>query len=113
MKSLVSIIAMMSISLSVLTAQAQIEDCNSSAKGLYKDIVVYRETEKIKPTKGFVGSRLKYDLSFMKNSNLSLQDKIQSLETGFARCYVRLSQAEELSLLALIDSALAEIDQAQ
>lgn len=92
-------------------SQAQVEDCSNSAKPLYKEIQIYKETEKVSPTKGFIGARLQFDLSLFKDSNLTLKEKVHSIETGFAKCNVRISEEEQTQLDLVIEASKAEVSQ--
>ncbi len=80
------------------TAQVPYEECARDSKSLYIDIQVYNQTEKISAGNGFIGPRLKSELSFLRMNEFSLKDKVQTLEASFARCYIELSPKEELAL---------------
>ncbi len=89
--------------------QAQVDDCSDSSKGLYKDIQIYRATEKISPANGTVKPRLQYDLNLLISSNLTLAEKVQSLEAGFAKCNINLTSEEQLLLQDEINDSVAEV----
>lgn len=78
-------------------AFSHIPDCEESAKPLYKEILIYHATEEVKPGSGIVGPRLQADISVIR-TEMSLSDKIHSIESGFAKCYLRLSAHEELQI---------------
>lgn len=94
------IIAATIISLSTLFSAAHAtEACESQFKGLYKDIQIYNETEKISEGDGLIGSRLQVELKYSKGSEgLSLKEKIHELETGFAKCSIQLNEDDKLEI---------------
>ena len=85
-------------------AQA-IEECHAGAKPLYKDIQIYNQTEKIMPQEGLIGERLEMDLSRI-TYNGSLKEKVQMLETGFAKCDVNLNSDDELEIALAVEAIL-------
>ncbi len=88
------ILATILASFATSAALAQQEACEKSSRQLYKEIIVFSATEQMKPDEGFVGKRLDHDLKLLKNSSLSLVEKVHSLEAGFAKCFVDLSHEE-------------------
>ncbi len=101
------IITSFTIGLTLLASSAHaIEVCESGFKNLYKDIQIYKQTEKISPGDGLVGNRLQIELKFLRSQKMSLLEKISALETGFARCDMQLNAQDELDIQMANDELL-------
>lgn len=92
--------------LSFLTFQVSAQEflqCEASAKLLYIDIQIFNRTiqtsEGPGQGEGAVGPALEQELRMLKSPELSLKEKVHSLETGFSRCQMDLN----LDDLATID----------
>lgn len=84
------------ISLTTVFSSANaIEACDTHFKTLYKEIQIFNQTEKISEGDGLVGYQLQAELKSMKSQRLSLKEKIQGLETGFAHCEMPLTDQDE------------------
>lgn len=89
--------------------EEEIPTCEESAKPLYTDILIYNATEKLKPDHGMIGNSLKANLETMKDSDLSLQEKIHSIYTSFIKCYLYFSAEEEAQLEKELQRAQGEV----
>ena len=88
------------ITLSTLfTAAHAIDACEPRFKRLYKEIMIYNETEKISEGDGLIGSRLKIELNFLKNQKMDTNEKVHAIESGFARCDMELDATDEAEIL--------------
>jgi len=72
--------------------------CSPNSKQLYIDIQIYNQTEKIFANNGFVGVILESELKKLRMNQLDLKQKIHSLETGFARCDIEISEDDQLAI---------------
>ncbi len=101
------VIALSVISLSTLfTSVHASEACESRFKGLYKEIQIYNQTEKISQGDGLVGNRLETELKFLKTQNMSLKDKVHAIETGFARCDMELTEQDDTDIAIEVEALL-------
>lgn len=91
------LVSMFLVSMKV-QAQVPYTECSRSAKPLYMDIQVYNETKKISEEHAVIGTVLKQELSLLNMPYFTLDEKVQSLETSFARCYIDLNQDEEMKI---------------
>ena len=82
------------------------EACESRFKGLYKEIQIYNLTEKNSQGDGLVGNRLENELKFMKTQNMSLKDKIHSIETGFAKCDMELTEQDDTEIAMEVEALI-------
>ena len=97
---------LVSMFLAAMKVQAQVPytECSSSAKPLYLDIQIYNETKKISEQHALIGTTLKQELSMLNMKYFTLDEKVQALETSFARCYVDLDQNDEMKIQMEIES---------
>ena len=108
MRHLKFIVFMMAAIMTQAAFSQEIPDCEESAKPLYKDILIYRATEKLKPGSGIVGARLQADIGLIR-TEMSLSDKVHSIETGFVKCYLRFSALEEQQIDKEIQAAKEKV----
>ena len=101
------VIALSVISLSTLfTSVHASEACESRFKGLYKEIQIYNQTEKISEGDGLVGNRLENELKFLKSKNMSLKDKVYVIETSFAKCDMELTEQDNTDINMEVEALL-------
>ena len=94
------IVAATLITLSTLFSAAHaIDACEPRFKGLYKDIMIYNETEKISEGDGLIGDKLKVELNVMKNQLMATKDKVHAIESSFAQCDMELDATDEAEIL--------------
>ncbi|MFZ3228823.1 MAG: hypothetical protein WA160_01365 [Pseudobdellovibrio sp.] len=89
----------------VNTAQA-IESCDIRFKPLYKDIQVFKQTEKIIADNGVVGYHLHQELKSLKAITLSVQEKVHSIEVSFVNCDMDLNEADQLDIDMIVEAIL-------
>lgn len=75
-----------------------IESCDIRFKPLYKDILIYKQTEKITENEGVIRYTLHKELESMKKIKLSLKEKVHSIETSFAQCDMELNEDDQLEI---------------
>ena len=81
-----------------------VELCDPNSNPLYKDIMIYNETEKILPDEGLIGEDLNQSLS-RRAYDGTIKEKVMSVETGFAKCVVMLTAEEEEDIVMAIETA--------
>lgn len=80
-------------------ASAQgLEECSKAFKQLYIDIQIYNKTEKILANEGLIQPVLQRQLDNMNADKLTTKEKVHSLESGFARCDMPLTEEEVLKI---------------
>lgn len=79
-------------------AGARTEMCDPNSKSLYYDIQLYKQTEKIFPEGAVIGESLQAALKRLRMVEFSTKQQVSALEDSFAKCYVSLSEDEELSI---------------
>lgn len=84
-------------------AAAPYGQCSSGSKNLYMDIQIYNQTEKFSADNGFVGEKLESELKKLRMNQLSLKEKVHSLETSFVNCDIGLSEDDELAIEVDVD----------
>src|SRR6476661_7870189 len=86
------------IALSTLsTVSHAIERCDARFNSLYKEIQIYNRTEKLTPGFAQVGPMLENQMKYL-SPKLSEKEKVQALETGFAKCDPQLSDQDQLEI---------------
>ncbi len=94
------IVAASLITLSTLfTAAHAIDACETRFKGLYKDILIYNETEKISEGDGIIGDKLIVELKDMKMQSMSTKEKVHAIESSFVQCDMELDPTDEAEIL--------------
>lgn len=78
--------------------------CDPNSNPLYKDIMIYNETEKILPDEGLIGDDLNQSLSRRAYEGTT-KHRVMALETGFAKCVVMLTAEEEEDIQMAIETA--------
>ena len=77
-------------------AQVSGQECSKSSKQLYIDIQNFKTAEKFGLVE--IGDRLMKDLKSMRADHLSINEKVQSLEAGFAKCNFNIRDEEEITM---------------
>ncbi|MBC7467342.1 MAG: hypothetical protein H7256_15235 [Bdellovibrio sp.] len=97
MTNKVVIAALLSMMAFQVSAQG-LEECSPAFKPLYMEIQIYNRTEKMNPNDGVIGRSLQSQIENLKSDELNMKQKVQSLETGFARCEMALSSDDILAI---------------
>jgi hypothetical protein len=77
-------------------AQVSAEECAKGSKQLYIDIQNFKTAEKFGQVE--IGDRLMKDLKSMRADHLTVNEKVHSLEAGFARCNFNPKDEEEIAM---------------
>ena len=99
-KSILSLVAAILTAGSISQAA---QYCEPSSNPLYKDILIYNQTEKLQPDDGLIGEHLNKNLARL-HYNGSVKEKVMALETGFAKCIVMLTADDEQDIEMAIET---------
>ncbi len=97
---------LMCLAATILTAGSisqAVELCDPNSNPLYKEIMIYNETEKIMPDEGLIGENLNQSLSRRAYDGTTKQ-RVMSVETGFAKCVVMLTADEEEDIVMAVET---------